>query len=220
MPDDLLPLPPAIARWRRAHAVRGHPVLDALEAETQQLADRSMQTASEQAELLAFLVELTAARLVVEVGTFTGYGALAMALALPDDGRLLTLDVGEWERIGDRHWTEAGVAHRIERRLGLAETSLDALLAGPERGRVDLVYVDADKKGYPRYLEQALALVRRGGLVALDNIFWGGAVADPADTEHQTEALREVTARCRDDDGVAATLVPIADGLLLVRRRM
>jgi len=219
VPDDLVRLPPAVAQWRRAHAVRGHPVLDALEAETQALAERSMQTASEQAELLAFLVELTGARLVVEVGTFTGYGALAMALALPDDARLLTLDVGDWDGIGDRHWKEAGVAHKIERRLGLAEASLDALLAGPERGRVDLVYIDADKKGYPRYLEQALALVRPGGLVALDNIFWGGAVADAADTERQTEALREVTRRCRDDDGLAATLVPIADGLLLVRRR-
>jgi predicted O-methyltransferase YrrM len=219
MADDLLSLPPAIAQWRREQAVRRHPVLDALEAETQTLPDRAMQTASEQAELLAFLVELTGARLVVEVGTFTGYGALAMALALPDQGKLLTLDVGDWDGIGDRYWAEAGVAGKIERRLGLADESLDALLHGPERGRVDLVYVDADKKSYPRYLEQALGLVRPGGLVALDNIFWGGAVADAADTERQTEALREVVARCRDDEALAATLVPIADGLLLLRRR-
>jgi predicted O-methyltransferase YrrM len=179
-----------------------------------------MQTEAAQAELLAFLVELTGARLVVEVGTFTGYGALAMALALPDDGRLITLDTTDWDGLGDRHWAEAGVAHRIERRLGLAEESLDGLLAGPEAGRVDLVYVDADKKLYPRYLEQARRLVRRGGLIAMDNLFWGGAVAagDDDDTR-QVEALRRVAREARDDVGLAMTLVPIADGLLLLRKR-
>jgi predicted O-methyltransferase YrrM len=169
---------------------------------------------------LAFLVELTGAHLIVEVGTFTGYGALAMALALPADGRLITLDTTEWDGLGDYHWREAGVADRIERRLGLAEESLDTLLAGPEAGRVDLVYVDADKKLYPRYLDQARRLVRPGGLIALDNLFWGGAVAeDNGDDTHQVEALRRVAREARDDDGLAMTLLPIADGLLLLRKR-
>ncbi len=219
MPEDLLSLPPAVGAWRREHASRRHPTLDALEEATQALPERNMQTASEQAELLAFLVELIGAKLVVEVGTFTGYGALAMALALPEDGRLITLDVGDWDGIGEGHWAQAGVAERIERRLGLAKESLDALIAGPERGLVDLVYVDADKKLYPRYLQQALMLVRPGGLVAMDNIFWGGAIADPDDRERQVDALREVVDRCRDDDGLGMTLLPIADGLLLLRRR-
>jgi len=220
MPEDLLSLPPAVERWRRADASRRHPVLDRLEQATQALAERTMQTDAAQAELLGFLVELTGARLVVEVGTFTGYGALAMALALPDDGRLITLDTTAWDGLGDRHWAEAGVAHRIERRLGLAEASLDALLAGPEAGRVDIVYVDADKKLYPRYLEQARGLVRPGGLIAMDNLFWGGAVAEDGDDDtRQVEALRRTARAARDDAGLAMTLVPIADGLLLLRRR-
>jgi len=220
MPEDLLRLPPAVERWRRAEASRRHPVLDRLEEATQALAERTMQTDAAQAELLAFLVELTAARLVVEVGTFTGYGALAMALALPDDGRLITLDTTDWDGLGDRHWAEAGVAHKIERRLGLAEDSLDALLAGPAAGEVDLVYVDADKKLYPRYLEQARRLVRPGGLIALDNLFWGGAVAEDGDDDaRQVEALRRTARAARDDADCAMTLVPIADGLLLLRKR-
>ena len=220
MPEDLLSLPPAVEAWRRAEASRRHPVLDRLEKATQALPERNMQTAAAQAELLAFLVELTGARLIVEVGTFTGYGALAMALALPEGGRLITLDVGDWDRLGDRHWEEAGVAHKIERRLGLAEESLDTLSAGPEAGGVDLVYVDADKKLYPRYLDQSRRLVRSGGLIALDNLFWGGAVAEEGDDDaRQVEALRRVARQARDDDGLAMTLVPIADGLLLARRR-
>ena len=217
--SDALALPAPLQRWRREYAVRRHPVLDALAAATAALPECHMQTAPEQAELLAFLVELVGARLVVEVGTFTGYGTLAMALALPAGGRILTLDVGDWTGLGDRHWREAGVADRIERRIGLAEASLDALLASPDCGEVDLVYVDADKRSYPRYLERALMLVRPGGLIALDNLFWGGAVADPADRTPQTAALRQVARRCRDDTAVAMTLVPMADGLLLLRKR-
>ena len=135
MPEDLLRLPPAVERWRRADASRRHPVLDRLEAATRALAERTMQTDAAQAELLAFLVELTGARLVVEVGTFTGYGALAMALALPDDGRLITLDTTDWDGLGDRHWAEAGVAHKIERRLGLAATASTPCSRGPRRAR-------------------------------------------------------------------------------------
>ena len=220
MPEDLLRLPTAVERWRRTAASRRHPVLDRLEEATQALPERTMQTEAAQAEFLAFLVELTGARLVVEVGTFTGYGALAMALALPDDGRLITLDTTDWDGLGDRHWADAGVAHKIERRLGLAEDGLDALLAGSEAGRVDLVYVDADKKLYPRYLEQARRLVRPGGLIAMDNLFWGGAVAEGDDDDtRQVEALRRTARAARDDHGFAATLLPIADGLLLLRRR-
>ena len=215
----LQPLSPEVLRWRREHAVRRHPVLDDLERATAALPDAGMMTAPEQAELLAFLVELLGARLIVEVGTFTGYGTLAMALALPPDGRLITLDAIDWDGLGDRYWQEAGVAGRIERRLGLAATSLEALRQGPECGTVDLVYVDADKKGYPGYLETALHLLRPGGLVALDNLFWGGAVADAAETGRQTEALRAVVRRCRDDAQLATTLVPLADGLMLVRKR-
>lgn len=208
-----------LLRWRQDQAVRPHPVMARLAAATAALPEGRMMTAPEQAELLAFLVESIGAELVVEVGTFTGYGTLALSLALPEHGRLITLDATDWGGLGDRHWQEAGVAQRIERRLGLAEPSLEALVQGPEHGRVDLVYVDADKKGYPRYLELALELVRPGGLVALDNCFWGGAVAEASDQSRQARALRAVVARCREDQGLAMTLVPIADGLLLLRKR-
>ncbi|MEO1091951.1 MAG: class I SAM-dependent methyltransferase [Pseudomonadota bacterium] len=219
MSDVLMALPPAVANWRNVHATRRNPLLDELAAITRQLAHADMMTSPEQAELLAFLVETTGAKLVVEVGTFTGYGALAMALALPPDGRLVTLDHTDWHGIAEPFWRRAGVAERIQRRLGLAEDSLDGLLRGPEAGAVDMVYVDADKKRYERYLAQALRLVRPGGLVLLDNLFWGGAVADPNDESRQVAALRRVIQRCRDDDRLAMTLVPVADGLLMLRKR-
>ena len=155
---------------------------------------------------------------MLEIGCFTGYGALAMALALPPDGRVVTLDVNEhWPAIGRSHWERAGVADRVELRIGLALDSLDGLAA--EGAAFDLAYVDADKKLYDTYYERALALVRPGGVIALDNILWGGAVADPDDDERQTEILRALTTKIRDDPRVSPVLLPVGDGVLLARKR-
>ena len=169
---------------------------------------------------MAFLVELIGARRVLEIGCFTGYSALAMALALPADGLLITLDAdAEPVEIGRRAWRAAGVAERIEVRLGLAADGLDRLLKEGAAESFDLVFIDADKKSYDAYYERALTLVRPGGLILLDNTLWGGAVADPAAQKRQTASLRALNAKLHRDERIALSLLPLGDGLTLARRR-
>jgi len=201
-----------------SQGLREHPVLRELRVLTDDLPEASMRSSAEQMQLLALLIELTGAKRVLEIGCFTGYGSLAMALALPPEGRVVTLDVNEhWPAIGRRHWERAGVAGRIELRVGLAAESLEQLAA--EGANFDLAYVDADKKLYDTYYERALALVRPGGIIALDNVLWSGAVADPADQDHQTLVLRALNAKVRDDARVTSVLLPVGDGVLLTRKR-
>ena len=201
-----------------SQGLREHPVLRELRVLTDDLPEASMRSSAEQMQLLALLIELTGAKRVLEIGCFTGYGSLAMALALPPEGRVVTLDVNEhWPAIGRRHWERAGVAGRIELRVGLAAESLEQLAA--EGAVFDLAYVDADKKLYDTYYERALALVRPGGIIALDNVLWSGAVADPADQDHQTLVLRALNAKVRDDARVTSVLLPVGDGVLLTRKR-
>ena len=201
-----------------ARGLREHPVLRELRLATDAMPDAGMRSSAEQAQLLAFLIELMGAASVLEIGCFTGYGTLAMALALPPQGRLVTLDINEhWPAIGRRHWERAGVADRIELRLGLALDGLDRLIG--EAASFDLAYVDADKKLYDEYYERALRLVRPGGVVALDNVLWHGAVADPEDQDRQTQALRTLNDKIRADPRVSPVLLPIGDGVMLARRR-
>ena len=198
--------------------LREHHVLRELRLLTDDLPEASMRSSTEQMQLLAFLIEVLGATRVLEIGCFTGYGALAMALALPPGGRVVTLDINEhWPAIGRRHWERARVADKIELRLGLALDTLDTLLAEGER--FDLAYVDADKKLYDEYYEGALALVRPGGIVAIDNVLWGGAVADPEDDERQTLVLRALTTKIRADERVTPVLLPVGDGVMLARKR-
>lgn len=200
--------------------LREAPALRALRLATDALPDAGMRSSAEQAQLLAFLIRLSGARQVLEIGCFTGYGTLAMALALPPDGRIVTLDADEdYPALGRRHWELAGVAGKVELRVGLAAESLDRLLAEGGAGRFDLAYVDADKKGYDTYYERALALVRPGGIVALDNVLWSGRVADPADGSKQARTLRALNAKIHADPRVDMVLLPIGDGLMLARRR-
>jgi predicted O-methyltransferase YrrM len=215
-----LPLTDRLYDYLLAASLREHPALARLRAATARLPEAGMQTAPEQGQLMALLVELCGARRVLEIGCFTGYGTLAMALALPPDGRLLTLDVNpEWVALGQRAWREAGVAEKIEVRFGLALASLDQLIAGGASGSFDLAYIDADKKNYDAYYERSLVLVRPGGLILIDNVLWGGLVADPENTDHQTETLRALNAKLRDDGRVSLALLPIGDGLTLARKR-
>ena len=159
-----------------------HPAQVALREATDRLPDGGMRSAPEQVRLLAWLVELTGARRVLEIGCFTGYGTLGFALALPPGGQVVTCDVNDdWASIGRRYWREAGVEPRIDLRLGLALETLDRLIADGDAGSFDLAYVDADKKSYDLYYERALQLVRPGGILAVDNVLWHGAVADPDD---------------------------------------
>jgi caffeoyl-CoA O-methyltransferase len=206
--------------YLRTVGLREHPALAALRRETDALPEGGMRSSAEQAQLLAFLLELLGARRVLEIGCFTGYGTLAMALALPEGGRVVTLDVNDhWAALGRRHWQAAGVEGRIELRLGLALEGLDRLLAAGEAASFDLAYVDADKKLYDAYYERALALVRPGGVVALDNVLWGGAVADACDRSRQAETLRALNAKIHGDPRVSMVLLPVGDGLTLARKR-
>ncbi len=201
-------------------SLREHPVLRELRERTAELADADMQIAPEQGQFMAFLVELIGASRVLEIGCFTGYSALAMALALPPDGRLVTLDVNRaWTEIGRQAWRRAGVEARIEVRLGLALDSLDALLEEGRAGSFDLAFIDADKKSYDTYYERALALVRPGGLILLDNVLWGGSVAEPERDDRQVLALRALNDKLHRDERISLSLLPIADGLTLARKR-
>jgi caffeoyl-CoA O-methyltransferase len=203
--DASLREPPALARLREETAA--HP-------------RAGMQISPEQGQFMQLLLRLAGARRVIEVGVFTGYSSLAMALALPADGRILACDVSEeYTAVARRHWAAAGVAEKIELVLAPARETLDARLAAGEAGRYDFAFIDADKGSYLDYYERLLQLLRPGGLVAVDNTLWDGAVADPADRSPDTVALRAFNARLHDDERVDLSLVPIGDGLTLARKR-
>ncbi|CAL9584815.1 Putative O-methyltransferase_MSMEI_4947 [Streptomyces sp. enrichment culture] len=205
----------------REMSLRDDDVLRDLRAETAGMPMlQAMLVLPEEAQFLALLVRLTGARDVLEVGTFTGYSSLCMARALPADGTLVTCDHSErWTRVAARYWQRAGVADRIDLRLADAGETLDRLTAERGPGSFDLAFVDADKTGYPRYYEQCLTLVRPGGLVVLDNTLFFGRVADPAAQDADTRTIRELNARLRDDDRVEISLLAVADGLTLARKK-
>jgi caffeoyl-CoA O-methyltransferase len=201
-----------------------HPALAACRIATDAHPLARMRVSAEQGAFMTFLLRLIDARLAVEVGVFTGYSALTTALALRANAgpgaRLFALDVSrEFTDLAKPHWAAAGVENLIDLRIAPAAESLDALLEEGHRGRIDFMFVDADKTGYGEYYEKGLALLRPGGLMLFDNVLWGGAVADPAKTDPDTEALRAITARARDDDRVISAMVAVGDGVLMVARR-
>jgi caffeoyl-CoA O-methyltransferase len=200
--------------------VREHPVLTELRRETAKLPNANMQIAPEEGALLAMLVRLLPGTRVLEVGTFTGYSSTAMALAQADGGRITCCDVSrEWTDIARRAWTDAGVADRIDLRLGPALTTLDELLGAGAEGTYDLAFIDADKASYDAYYERSLRLVRNGGLIAIDNVLWSGRVADLDQQDEDTNAIRALNAKIAADERVDVVMVPIADGLTLARVR-
>lgn len=195
-------------------------VLSRLRAETAKLPQAGMQIAPEQGQFMALLVKLTGTRSILEIGTFTGYSALAMALALPAGGRLIACDVSdEWTALARRYWREAGVEGRIELRLAPALDTVRSLLGEGGAGSFDLVFIDADKGNYLAYYEASLELLRPGGFMLVDNTLWDGRVADPANDEDNTLAIRAFNAALHDDARIDLSLVPIGDGLTLARKR-
>ena len=179
-----------------------------------------MQIGPDQAALFALLVHATGVRRALEIGTFTGYSALAVASALPADGKLITCDVSEeWTRIAQRYWAEAGLSNRIELRLGPAAETLAALRREGAAESFDFAFIDADKESIDAYYEACLTLVRPGGLIAVDNVLWHGAVVDASVTDEETEAIRALNRKVRDDNRVEACLLTVGDGILLVRKR-
>jgi predicted O-methyltransferase YrrM len=220
MSNKSIGLPDDLQAYLVRIGVREPPVLRRLRDETAKLPQHGMQIAPEQGMLLALLVELLGARRCLEVGTFTGYSSTVVALALPPDGHLVCLDVSEeWTALARRAWEEAGVADRVDLRLGPAIESLDALLAEDAAGTFDFAFVDAAKDEYPAYYERVLRLLRPGGLVAFDNIFLAGRVADPSANDAGAVAVRALNDQLVADERVSIAVLPIADGVTLVRKR-
>jgi predicted O-methyltransferase YrrM len=195
-------------------------VLARLREETAALPEHGMQIAPEEGAFLALLVELTEARRCIEIGTFTGYSSLAVALALPADGKIVCCDVSEeWTSVARRYWEEAGVAGKIDLRVAPAAETLDRLLAADEQAAFDFAFVDADKAGYDGYYERLLRLLRPGGLIAFDNTLWSGRVLDPDARDAETRALQALNSKLAGDERVTLCLLPVADGVTLARRR-
>ena len=201
-------------------SLREHPVLAELRAATSSMALANMQTAPEQAQFMQMLLGLLKAKKVLELGTFTGYSALAMALALPEDGRLITCDISsEWTDIAHPFWEKAGQSHKIQLRLAPALASLQALRDEGFEQQFDFIFIDADKTGYLQYYEHALQLVNPNGLIAIDNIFWDGKVIDDSETGAQTRCIRRLNDLIKHDTRVDVSLLAIGDGLFLVKPR-
>ena len=183
------------------------------------LPNANWRIAPDEGQFLALLVRLIGARRTLEVGTFTGYSALAVALALPDDGEVITCDfMEEWTSIGLPFWRESGCGHKIDLRLGRAIDSLDGLIAEGRAGSFDFAFIDADKPAYWDYFERALVLLRPGGLIAADNVLWDGRVLDAGDKDPDTQGILAFNEKLRHDERVDISLVPIADGVTLARK--
>jgi len=210
---------PAIQEYIIATTVREHPILRELREETARLPNARMEVGPEQGQFMALLARLIGARRYLEIGVFTGYSSLAMALALPEDGYVLACDVSdEWTATARRYWGQAGVEGKIDLRLAPALETLAGLWAeGVEP--FDLAFIDADKRNAIEYYERCLQLVRPNGLILVDNVLWDGAVIDPADDEPETRVLRSLNAKSGIDERVDVALVPICDGLLIARKR-
>jgi predicted O-methyltransferase YrrM len=209
----------AFQAYMLGHMVHESEPLRALRQEADRLAERAMRMAPEQGQLMAFLVSLTGARRVLEIGTFVGYGTLWMASALPKQGTIVTCDIEpKFPALAAPFWRQAGVADRIDLRVAPALDTLDAMLSGGSAASFDLAFIDADKPNYPHYYERTLKLVRPGGLILVDNVFWDGLVADPANRDAETEAIREVQRRIHADPRREAVTIPVGDGLTIVRQ--
>ena len=210
----------ALADYVDGNWLRDSPLKRRLREETRKMPGAGMQISAHQGQQIGLLTRAVGARRAVEVGTFTGYSALCIAEALPDDGKLWCCDVSdEWTRIGRRYWKEAGLEGRIELTVAPALKTLDWLLTQGLAGQLDLAFIDADKTNYDAYYERCLKLLRRGGLVLIDNVIWGGSVANLADKDADTEAIRALNAKLRKDERVDLTLFAVGDGMTCALKR-
>lgn len=201
-------------------SLRDNDILRRLREQTQPMEWGRMQISPEQGQFMQMLIRLTGAKKTLEVGVFTGYSSLSVALALPEDGRIIACDVSEeWTSIARRYWAEAGVDHKISLRLKPALESLKELLDAGEAGTFDFAFIDADKENYAAYYEAALALIRTGGLIGVDNVLWHGRVIDPAVQDSETVAIRAFNEKLHGDERIDLCMLPIGDGLTLARKR-
>jgi len=200
-------------------SLREPPVLRRLREFTQRRPHANMQISPEQGQFMALLVRMIGAKRAIEVGTFTGYSSTCVALALPERGKLICCDVSEdYTAIARKFWREAGVEKKIDLRLAPAKKTLDALLRDGQAGKFDFGFIDADKENYAAYYERVLKLLRPGGVVAIDNVLWGGSVLDDKDQSVDTKAIRAFNKKLKGDKRVSLSLVPIGDGLTLARK--
>jgi caffeoyl-CoA O-methyltransferase len=208
-------LPAKIARYILEHSVREPEILSELHAATASVPYSGMQIGADQGQFMALLVQAIGAKRCLEIGTYTGYSALAVALALPEDGRIVCCDISEeWTAIARRFWEKAGVAHKISLKLAPALETLKTL-----QGPFDFVFIDADKGNYQNYYEGCLPLVRRGGIIAVDNTLWSGWLADAKRRDDDTRALRAFNDKLHRDERVALSMIPLGDGVTLALKR-
>jgi predicted O-methyltransferase YrrM len=210
------PLTDALYDYLLAHSLREPQLLRELREKTASMPHGGMQISPDQGQFMALLVRLMGARRTLEVGVFTGYSSISVALALPDDGRIVACDVNaEWTTIARDYWKKAGVEGKIDLRLAPALATLDELLAQGAAAQYDFAFIDADKGNYSAYYERCLKLMRRGGLIAVDNTLWNGWVADPANQEKDTRAIRAFNEQLHADSRIALSVLAIGDGLTL-----
>lgn len=220
MSSRFTPLTDTLHQYLIENSLREPEILRRLREETSSHPRGGMQICPEQGQFMMLLVELVDAKQTIEIGTFTGYSTLAVALALPGDGRIIACDVSrEYTDIARRYWQEAGVADRIDLRLGPAVDTLASLLSEGRAGHFDLAFIDADKENYGAYYERCLDLLRPGGLILIDNVLWRGRVTDPSDRTVDTEAIRDLNRKLLRDDRITMAMLPIGDGLTLARKR-
>jgi predicted O-methyltransferase YrrM len=209
-----------LADYIQSISLREADILKQLREETAKLSMARMQISPEQGQLMALLVQLMGAKKTLEIGVFTGYSALAVALALPDDGKVIACDISEeYTAIAKDFWERAGVSEKIDLRIAPALETLDQLISEGETGSFDLAFIDADKRNYENYYERALTLLRPGGLILIDNVLWSGKVIDPTITDKQTQAIREFNQKRHQDSRISLSLIAIADGLTLALKR-
>jgi predicted O-methyltransferase YrrM len=213
-----LPITPDLYEYLLDKSLREHPVLTSLREETSSMELANMQVAPEQAQFLQLLLRLIHAKNVLELGTFTGYSALAMSLVLPDDGQLITCDIStEWTKRTEHFWRQANQEHKIKLRLGPGLDTMYSLLNEGWEHQFDFIFIDADKTNYLNYYELALKLIKPQGLIAIDNVLWDGKVIDPDDVSGQTREIKKLNELIKQDPRVFVSLLPIADGLFLVQ---
>ncbi len=213
-------IPEHINAYILVNSLRDRAELKALRDETAQMPMAGMQISPDQGQFMALLVKATGAKLAIAVGTFTGYSALVVAGALPADGKLVACDVSEeFTSVGRPHWEKAGLTDKIDLRLGPAVDTLDAMIAAGENGQYDMAFIDADKENYGLYYERCLILLRVGGLILVDNVLWDGRVADEAEQDESTQAIRALTKKMHADERIDFSLLPVGDGLSLAVKR-
>ena len=220
MSNRTIAITESIYQYLCDHSLREDPILKDLRDHTYDMEERAMQIAPEQGQFMQMLVKLIGAKNTIEVGVFTGYSSLAIALALPEDGRIVACDVNpQYTSVAEKFWVSAGVREKIDLKIGPAKDTLLELINADLTGTFDFAFIDADKINYDHYYELCLQLIRPGGLITVDNVLWGGAVSDDTINDVDTNSIRALNDKLHQDERIDLSLVPVGDGLTLAMKR-